>query len=202
MKRLIFAIVLIFTCSSSFAQLEMPAIEDLPVRMTRSFGISMDMGWNGLVGFGPTVQYFITPHVGIDAGVGLSGTGIKFGGRARYLFLEKNFTPFVGTGINYGMGSGDGVVELEDPDNGNIIGFIVKPSTFLQLTVGGDLVTGGGFFIMFDLGYSILISGENVDLKYGTPTDLQERAMDIAYGSGIVIEIGMGFIFKNKRGYR
>lgn len=202
MKQLILSIVLFFTFSSSFAQLEMPAIEDLPVRMTRSFGISLDMGWNGLVGVGPTVQYFITPHIGIDAGVGLSGTGVKFGGRGRYFFLEKNFTPFVGVGVNYGMGSRGGIVELEDIDNGSIIGFVLNPSTFLQLTVGGDLVSGGGFFIMFDLGYSILMSGENVDLKYGTPSDLQQRSMDIAYGSGIVIEVGMGFIFKNKRGYR
>ena len=202
MKHLILSIVLFFTFSTSFAQLEMPSIEDLPVRMTRSLGVSMDMGWNGIVGFGPTFQYFVTPHVGIDGGVGLASTGIKFGGRVRYLFLEKKFSPFVGLGVNHGLGSGEGIISLEDPNNGNIIGIIVKPSTFLPITVGGDLLTGSGFFILFNLGYSVLVSGENVELKYGTPTDYQEKFMDISYGSGIVFEIGMGIIFKNKRGYR
>ena len=201
MKHLILSIVLFFYFSVSVAQLEMPTIEDLPVRMTRSFGISLDMGWNSLVGFGPTVQYFISPHVGIDAGVGLSGTGIKFGGRGRYLFLEKNFTPFVAMGVNHSLGGGDSVLELEDPDNGNRIYYKIKPSTFIPITVGGDVVTGGGFFIMFDLGYSILVSGDNVEIVNGTPTQLQNRVLDISYRSGLVIDIGIGFIFKNKRGF-
>lgn len=202
MKHLILSTVLFFTLSISVAQLEMPTIDELPVRMTRSLGVSLDMGWNGIVGFGPTFQYFVTPHVGIDGGVGLSSTGIKFGGRVRYLFLEKKFSPFVGLGVNHGLGGGDGIIQSEDPDNGNIIGYSIKPSTFLPITVGGDLVTGGGFFLIFNLGYSILISGENVELKYGTPTDFQQRVLDLSYGSGIVIEVGFGFIIKNKRGYR
>ncbi len=201
MKHLIISIVLLFTLSVSVAQLEMPAIEDLPVRMTRSFGISMNIGWNSLVGIGPTFQYFATPHIGIDAGVGLSGTGIKFGGRARYLFLEKKFTPFVAVGVNHGLGGGDSVYKMEDPDNGNLIYFKIKPSTFIPITVGGDVVSGGGFFIMFDLGYSILVGGDNIEMVNGTPTQFQNRVLDISYRSGLVIDIGIGFILKNKRGY-
>jgi len=147
MKRIIISIVLFFTLSVSIAQLEMPTIEELPVRMTRSFGISLDMGWNALVGFGPTIQYFISPHVGIDGGFGLSATGFKLGTRGRYLFLESIFTPFVGAGFNYGMGfGGAGLAVLSNDDNGNVIDYYIKPSAFLQLTVGGDLVTRGGLF--------------------------------------------------------
>ncbi len=199
MKRLAICFAFCLICFTSSAQLEMPAMEDLPVRLTRSIGISMDMGWNGLVGFGPTIQYFVSPHFGIDAGVGLSGTGIKLGGRGRYIFLEKKFSPFVGAGFNYGLGSRGNEIVLED--EGNVISFIVKPSPFLQLTAGGDLVTGSGFFMMFDLGYSILLVGENVELQSGTPTDLQQLSIDLVYGSGIVIEFRVGFIFKNSRSY-
>ena len=202
MKNLILSIALFFSLATTFAQLEMPAIEDLPVRLTRSFGISMDLGWNGLVGVGPTIQYFVSPHVGIDGGIGLSSTGFKLGARGRYLFLEKKFTPFVGAGFNYGFGAGDEQNTIMHDDNGNIINYYVKPSAFMQLTAGGDLLTDGGFFLLFDLGYSILLSGENTVIVSGTPTDLQQQAMQGAFGSGIVIEIGIGFFFKNNRGIR
>jgi len=181
----------------------MPTIEELPVRMTRSFGISLDMGWNGLVGFGPTIQYFVSPHVGIDGGIGLSATGIKLGARGRYLFLEKILTPFVGAGFNYGMGLGAaGLAVLSNDDNGNVIEYYIKPSAFLQLTAGGDLLTRGGFFLLFNLGYSILLSEDNIVIVSGTPTAYQQQGLDGAHGSGIVIEVGIGLIFKNKRGYR
>jgi len=200
-KRYIFSIALFFTLSVSFAQLEMPAIEDLPVRMTRSFGIGIDIGWNGLVGFGPVLQYYVSPHVGIDGGFGISSTGFKFGARGRYLFLEKIFTPFVGAGFNYGMGlGGAGLAVLSNDDNGNVIDYSVKPSAFLQLTAGADLLTRGGFFLLFNLGYSILLSEDNVVIVSGTPTVNQQNGLDGFHGSGIVIEFGMGFIFKNNRG--
>ncbi|MCF6171442.1 MAG: hypothetical protein L3J66_10735 [Bacteroidales bacterium] len=201
MKRLLFSVAMFFSLSFSFAQLEMPAIEDLPVRLTRSFGISMDMGWNGLVGFGPTIQYYVSPHVGIDGGIGLSATGLKFGARGRYLFLEKIFTPFAGAGFNYGMGlGGSGLSVLTNDDNGNVIDYYVKPSAFLQLTAGGDLLTGGGFFLLFDMGYSILLSEDNIVIVSGTPTVNQQQGLKGLHGSGIVIEVGIGFVFKNNRG--
>lgn len=168
---------------------------DLPIRTTRRFGISLDMGWNSLVGVGPTLQYYASPHWGVDAGLGLSSVGWKLSARGRYLFLESNFTPFVGAGIIYGTGSS---AVIENEFNGNKISFLLKPAPFIQLIVGGDLVTKGGFFLMFDLGYAILLS-ENVSITNGIPNSDQKLAMDVAYGSGIVIEVGIGYVFKNKR---
>lgn len=202
MKRFFLIALVFLSLTPAFAQFEMPSIDELPVRMTRTIGVSMNIGWNSLVGVGPTLQYYISPHFGLDAGIGLSMPGVKFGGRARYLFLEKKFSPFVAVGVNHALGGGDTVLEMEDPDYGTVIFFKVKPSTYLPITVGGDLVTGGGFFLMFDLGYSILVSGDNIDIVSGTPTDSQSRALDILYRSGIVFDFGFGYIFKNKRGYR
>jgi len=201
MKHFILSGIFVFLMSTSFAQLEMPDFDDLPVRLTRSFGISMDIGWNSLVGMGPTIQYFVSPHVGIDGGIGLSSTGIKLGARGRYLFLEKTFTPFLGAGFNYGFGGGDENNTIKHVDQGNTIYYYVLPSPFLQITVGGDLLVYNGFFLLFDLGYSILLNGENTVIVSGTPTSTQKKAMDIALGSGIVFEVGIGIIFKNNRKY-
>lgn len=202
MKHFFLSAVFVLTISCSYAQFEMPSIDELPVRMTRTIGVSMNIGWNSLVGVGPTLQYYISPHFGLDAGVGLSMPGVKFGGRARYLFLESKFTPFVAVGVNHALGGGDTVLEMEDSNTLTTIFFKVKPSTYLPITVGGELLTGGGFFLMFDLGYSVLVSGDNIDIVSGTPTDNQDRALDILYRSGLVIDFGFGYIFKNKRGYR
>jgi len=169
---------------------------DLPIRTVRRFGISFDMGWNSLVGVGPTLQYYVSPHFGIDAGLGLSGVGWKFSARGRYLFLKKKFSPFLAAGFIYGTGTLG--AEAENIYAGNTVRFVIKPSPYIQLTFGGDLVASRGFFFMFDVGYAILLS-ENIEIKSGVPGDEQQRAMNIAFGSGIVIEVGLGYIFKNRK---
>ncbi|NOX87284.1 MAG: hypothetical protein GXO86_15225 [Chlorobi bacterium] len=173
---------------------------ELPVRMTRTLGINGNIGWNSLTGFGIGMQYYVIPKVALDGGVGISSTGYKFSIRGRYIFLKKNFSPFAGTGFIYSTGSFDRAVTIEDVNTGHDITFKLLPSRFLQFVVGGDLVTNGGFFLMFDLGYAYLLN-DNIVIVSGTPSQDMDRVMRIAYGSGIVFEVSIGYIFKNK-GFR
>ena len=168
-----------------------------PVRMTRKLGINGNMGWNGLTGIGIAVQYYVDPKFALDGGAGISSTGYKFGFRGRYIFLKKNFSPFAGAGYIYSTGSFDQEVAAEDIITGNTITFKVLPSHFLQFVVGGDLVTGGGFFLMFDLGYAWLLN-DNMVMVSGNPSQDMKRLMRMVYGSGMVFEVGIGYIFKNK----
>jgi len=170
---------------------------DFPVRMTRKLGVNGNMGWNGLTGMGIAMQYYVDPKFALDGGAGISSTGYKFGFRGRYIFLKKNFSPFIGAGYIYSTGSFDQEIATEDISTGNVITFKVLPSNFLQFVVGGDLVTGGGFFLMFDLGYALLLN-DNMIIVSGRPSQEMERLMRVVYGSGIVFEVSIGYIFKNK----
>ena len=164
--------------------------------MTHGFGISGNMGWNSLTGVGVSVQSFMSTHIGLDAGAGLSSVGYKFAGRLRYLILEKNFTPMVGAGFIYGTGLPNQLLELDD--NGTKVTFILNKSPFAQIVGGFDFVASNGFFIMADMGYAILLT-ENVNLISGMPTADMQSAMDMVYGSGIVMEVSIGYIFPKKR---
>jgi len=168
----------------------------LPIRLTHGFGISGNMGWNSLTGVGVSLQSYMSTHIGLDAGAGISSVGFKFAGRLRYLILEKNFTPMVGAGFIYGTGLPNQLIELDD--NGTTITFILDKSPYAQIVGGFDFVASNGFFIMADMGYAILLN-ENIELISGIPTADMQSAMDMVYGSGIVMEVSIGYIFSKKK---
>ena len=198
-KIVLFIFLLLLIYSSSEGQQFVNDIK-LPIRMTRSFGVSGNTGWNSLTGFGITIQNYFTPQIALDAGVGLSTLGVKFGGRVRYLFLTKNFSPFVSAGYIYGMGSNSNELELEDTD-GSLIRFVVEPSNFIQLSGGIEYVSNGGFFIMTGIGYALLLN-DNIILSSGsTPSDEMKSFLNVLYGSGFVVEVSVGYIFGRKKGY-
>lgn len=194
LKRLL---TLIFICVFFLQSSAQQSYKDivLPVRLTHGFGISGNMGWNALTGLGISVQSYMSTHIGLDAGVGISSVGYKFAGRLRYLILEKNFTPMVGAGFIYGTGLPNQLLELDY--DGTTITFILNKSPFIQIVGGFDFVASNGFFIMADMGYAILLT-ENIDLISGIPTADMQTAMDIVYGSGIVMEVSIGYIFPKK----
>jgi len=168
----------------------------LPVRLSHGFGISGNMGWNGLTGIGITVQSYMSTHIGLDAGAGLSSVGYKFAGRLRYLILEKNFTPMVGAGFIYGTGYPNQLIEYEY--DGTTIIYVLNRSPYIQLVGGFDFVASNGFFIMANMGYAILLT-ENVELISGIPTADMQTIMNITYGSGLVMEVSIGYIFPKKK---
>lgn len=195
--RVIVLTALLFTSSILTSQNQVDFGEmRLPIRMTRTIGVSGTWGWNGLTGLGATLQYYISPHFGLDAGLGLALSGYKFSGRVRYLFLEKNFSPLVGVGYIFSTGFPGQFTEFEDED-GKYITVEILPSSFIQIVGGIEFVVDGGFFMMANLGYAIQVN-DNVNYISGSPSETFDRAMQIVYRSGIVFEISIGYIFGNK----
>lgn len=169
----------------------------LPVRMTRTIGLSGSMGWNGIVGFGATLQYYITPHIGLDAGAGLAMSGFKFSGRLRYIILEKNFSPIVGVGYMYSTGLTNQALEITDSISGTTALVEILPSSFIQIVVGAELLVNKGFFMMATMGYAIQVKS-NVSLLSGSTNSNIDTYLQRWYGSGIVMEFSIGYVFGNK----
>lgn len=202
MNRFSFLVLLLMLTNIVFSQTsysnlskETVVTEQLPIRAVRKSAVWFNMGWNGLVGIGPSISSYATPKIAVDAGIGLSSTGVKLSGRGRYLFSVKNFTPFVGAGFQYGLGSRTDF-ELKDGFNNNEP-FSVKifPSPFIQLAGGFEYMAKKGFFVLFNIGYSILLKDENYTITKGSPSRDQLRVLDISYHSGIVFEGGIGYAF-------
>lgn len=195
MKRIIILCSILFAFTASFGQMQIDESK-IPVRLLRGVGISGNMGWNSLTGVGFSVQSYATEHIGFDAGLGISSEGVKFGGRFRYLILEKNFTPFAAAGFMYGLGFPNSEFTIEY--DGTKVFFMIGKSPYLQLSGGIDYVSRGGFFLMANLGYAILLK-ENIEYVQGTPTPDIEQIIRIAYQSGLAIEVSIGYIFSKKK---
>lgn len=178
----------------SLAEAE-PLPSAAPVRQTRRAAVLMDLTWNGLAGFGPVGVFHLTPHVTLEGGVGLSGVGVKLGTRARYNFLTSPATPFLGVGFLTGSGTGEQVAELRDTQNQSTLRFRLERSNFLQFTAGFDLTNEGGFTVVATLGYAYLLGGDNVRMVSGTPSEVTRNAMDLAYRSGAVAGVALGYAF-------
>jgi len=169
--------------------------------MTHTIGITGSMGWNGLVGIGPTLQYYISPHFGFDAGAGIAMSGFKIAGRVRYIFLEKNFSPIIGAGYIYSTGLSGQSFEISDSLTGTKCIVEILPSSFLQFIGGAELLINKGFFVLATMGYAYQIS-TNISLISGKTNKNIDTFLRRRYGSGIVMELSIGYIFNNKGKYK
>jgi len=186
----------IVTAQTSYENLSRTKIntDQLPIRDVRKTAVWFNMGWNALTGFGAALSFYPVPKIAIDGGIGLSSVGIKMSARGRYLFSVKNFTPFVGLGYMNGFGS---KIELEMKDtfnNDEPYKLRVDNSPYIQIIGGFEYMAKKGFFTMFNIGYAVLIT-ENYHITSGNPSPDTKRVLDATYGSGIVIEGGIGYAF-------
>ena len=204
MNRLIVSFFFCFTALFLIGQEEVSFEQkfDLPVRLTRTFGVSGNVGLKSLTGLGVSIQYYVVPKIAIDAGVGISNYGFNLSGRGRFIFTKSNFAPFAGLGFIYGTGSNGQPVSVTDVETVEEIWYVLDPSRFIQVVGGAEYVTKKGLFIMFDGGISILTNPGNYNLVSGDPRDAMIDSLDLIYGTGFVTEVSIGYIFGNKKGYR
>lgn len=181
-----------YTANVDFGQ------HELAIREVRRNAVTGNLGWNGITGFGITFHNYFSKKLGTQIGIGLASTGVKFGGRFYYLFMDKNFSPFVSGGIMYGLGYGDTELDYEY-DGSYKYSYTIGASPFAQIAVGIERISNGGFLFSANIGYAILLTDSNYEITKGNPTADELQAMDIALGSGIVIEFSIGYAFGNKK---
>jgi hypothetical protein len=168
----------------------------LPIRADRRLALLGELGWNGLAGFGAIVSLHASPHVSFDLGAGLAAVGGKLGLRTRYNFSEKRVTPFIGVGIMGATGFEAPTRDLAANDDDSELNIELKPSAFLQTVVGIDWTAKDGFTLLGALGYAFMLTPDNVVIITGEPTEDEKRGLDIAFRSGIVISIAIGYSFR------
>lgn len=164
-----------------------------PVRTERRLALAMDLTWNGLAGLGPILSFHALRHLSVDLGTGLSSVGFKLGARVRWDILDAPFTPFIGVGAMYGLGSGGEDAELDT--EGHVIRFALEPSPFVMAAVGFDWTSREGFYMLGQLGYAHLLGGDNVVVTQGTPSEVQQKALDASCHSGPVLGVSLGYAF-------
>jgi hypothetical protein len=167
-----------------------------PVRADRRLALLGELGWNGLAGFGAIVAFHANPHVTFDLGAGLGAVGGKLGLRARYNFMTDPVTPFIGVGFIGATGWNAPTSDLDNDEANAELNIRVRPSAFLQTVAGIDWTSRNGFTLIGALGYAFMLTRDNIVIITGVPTDEDRRGLDIAFRSGIVISIAIGYSFR------
>lgn len=195
--RLSAASLALALCSAAAGRAELPGAEVRPesiggdVRSRRPWVIAAEAGWNALPGAGLVVARRLDPHLTLEAGAGLSSEGPKFGLRARYGFLQSEWTPFLGIGFLYGTG-------LRGPQQGGAGGtaftYRIGESPFLQLVAGVEYQSARGFSFSMAAGYARLLQ-ENLAVTSGNPSEGDLSDVRRRTGSGPVASISLGHAF-------
>ena len=162
------------------------------IRSERQVAISAESGWRTLSGVGVNVSYFATPKLGLDLGAGLSYFGVKTGARARVLFSEKNFSPYVGLGLSFANSSAQDI-QIDDTETGAVYFLDMKSSLFGQALFGLEYISNGGFYIGWNIGYAPSLK-ENYEFQT-TPSDFAESVARLTFGGSISTALNIGYAF-------
>jgi hypothetical protein len=164
------------------------------VRAERRLAVLGELGWNSLSGFGANLIYHATPHLAGDLGAGASATGWKLGLRARYNLLKSPVTPFAGMGFMATSGFGSAPQNISF-DDANEFAIRVKPSYFVQAVLGIDYTSPRGFTMVMTAGYAWVLN-DNVVVVSGTPTEQDEKLLEVIFRSSLATSIAIGYSFK------
>jgi hypothetical protein len=167
-----------------------------PVRADRRLALLGELGWNGLAGFGVIVAFHANPYLTFDLGAGLGAVGGKIGLRARYNFLTKPVTPFIGVGFISATGFNAPTRDLDNDESNEELNIRIRPSAFLQTVAGVDWTSRNGFTLLGAVGYAFMLTRDNVVIITGVPTEEDRRGLDIVFRSGVVISIALGYSFR------
>lgn len=179
-------------------------------RAERKIAIVTEGGWKTMVGTGIVGTYYIVPQLAVDGGLGISLQGLRTGVRARYLFMDDNFSPILGVGINLSNGTFETehrqVIEPFEIDGQMFDGFTADVLLELNRTIAAQLLTGieyvsdGGFVLGATIGYRARLN-QSWDTEFaidGNTFDVADgiiNSLDRIYGSGLSLGLNLGYAF-------
>lgn len=162
-------------------------------RDERKIAIASDSGLKSMTGVGLSASYYITRNIAVDAGAGIGFHGFRTGARARYLFLDKKFTPYVGLGLFRNISELDNVL-ISSLDGFDEYFYDLDKSTYGQIIGGFEFMGDNGFVIGLNLGFSKNFSEPTWSSSEAIDIDTA-NLLDLLYGSGLATGLRIGWAF-------
>lgn len=217
MKKILLILITTFSISSiSIAQNSRSSNKtssDNP-RAERKVAITTEAGWKTMSGTGLNISYYPISQLAIDGGLGIGWQGLKLGARARYLFLDQEFSPIIGLGFNmspqeFGLDERqlvqiDADFDETTPPEEILVDIQLNRSYYGQIITGVEWMAQGGFVVSFNIGYRVSLNQSiDTDIEYNGEsfdvidqyTDTFINSVDRLYGGGLSTSLHLGYAF-------
>lgn len=132
-----------------------------------SWGIGVTSGFGSPWGSGLELSYLLTRKLDIQAGVGLSFAGLRYGAGTRFYFKKEGFTPFIGVALSRNNGAGAVQIAVNNEEGVYAVpaGTMVSPRAGLKLGIFKiiELHLTGGYGIPLSDTSPVHVSGMDTE---------------------------------------
>lgn len=173
----------------------MPMARPLDLSNYRVSSLGLELGWGGPYGgIGFSYAHMVTPHIDLNAGLGI-GLGGKIGFGARYFISPgKRVSPYIGANISRSGRIDDFNITLDKGlPTEEEARYTVVPSGLLHLR-GGLRWQPGRVGLLGTVGYGIRFAGDPVLYSTSTgmsPSSRMRNMADIFSPGGLEFSLGM-----------
>lgn len=182
-----------------------PAPVPQPIAVSRypATTLGLGIGWGAPYGWGIELSHMATANLDVNAGIGLSITGGKFGVGTRYFFHpERKLSTFVGGNLVRSTGWNDIHITTNSTSNNGggtyyssgrdmVVNFL--PTTLLHLRGGLRWQPIRRFAMLGALGYGIALGGETVEYVSASSNQSERNFARLLAPGGFEISYGIAF---------
>ncbi|MCI1188845.1 hypothetical protein MON38_15585 [Hymenobacter sp. DH14] len=181
-----------------------PALKPLAASRYPTTTLGLGLGWGAPYGWGVELAYLATTNLDVNAGVGFTITGGKFGIGTRYFFHpERKVSAFVGGNLVYSTGLHDiHITTNTTSSNGGstyyasgddaVVNYL--PTQLLHLRGGVRWQPIRRFAMLGALGYGVVLGGEPVQYVSGNFNSQSVRNFaNLLAPGGVELSFGVAF---------
>lgn len=165
--------------------------------------LGLGLGWGAPYGWGVELAHMVTPRLDVNAGLGVTITGGKFGVGTRYFFNpERKVSAFVGGNLVRSTGwnsihvtttstSNNGGSTYYNSGDDAVVNYL--PTTLLHLRGGVRWQPIRRFAMLGALGYGIALGGETVEYVSGSYNQSARDFARLLAPGGVELSLGIAF---------
>lgn len=184
---------------------EMPVAAPQPVVASRypATTLGLGIGWGAPYGWGVELSHMVGPRLDVNAGLGVTITGGKFGVGTRYFFNpERKVSAFVGGNLVRSTGwnsihvttnstSSNGGSTYYASGDDAVVNYL--PATLLHLRGGARWQPIRRFAMLGTLGYGIALGGETLEYVSGNYSSSARDFAQLLAPGGVEFSLGIAF---------
>ncbi|MDH5720760.1 MAG: hypothetical protein OEZ13_09120 [Spirochaetia bacterium] len=162
----------------------------------KNFSLELEIGWNGYTGMGLRTDILLFQPISLNLGAGVAGWGFRLSAGLR-LYFNYPFSGAFSAGVAHNTGLKDFPYDYETQS-----GFVeevimdLEPTNVVNITYLYNIKITEILKFHFEVGYGISLKKDNYTITNNKVlSDNAKQLMSLTQPGGVILSIGLGFIF-------